>query len=93
MVVPLVINIEYDIRNRTFNIDGSVKKSAYEPLISGFLSTQIGKGEDNNKPEIRDLYNIKLELYLDNDRFRIKCDTGNKGLRNGILTSILTQLK
>ena len=88
----LTMQIEYDIRDRSFKINGDVKESAYEELISEFLRGQIGAGADYLEPNIKDVYNITLQWHPNNDQFRISGNTGNKGLRDGILMDILSQL-
>jgi hypothetical protein len=88
----LTLDISYDIRNESFNIDSDANEEAYSSLIETYLHTQIGAGRDNSPANEKDIYHIRLEWYPQNDNFVIKSDTGNKRLREGILMKILRKL-
>ena len=81
----LTLNIIYNIKKNKFTFKGDVKKEAYSDLICEFLRSQIGAGEDDGKANVRDVYKITLKWFPENDRFEVSYDTGNKGLRDGIL--------
>jgi len=87
-----VLEITFDMKTGQTTFGGNVKPSARESLIEAFISTQLGAGEDHSKPEERDVYHITLRWNPENDSFRASSDTGNKGLRDGILMYILRQL-
>lgn len=62
-----------------------VKDEAIAELVSTFLQTEIGSGEDKTPPEDRDVYNIRLRMRMEDDTFFVKHDCGNLGFRDGIL--------
>ncbi len=88
----LTLDITYDIRNESFNIDSDANEEAYASLIETYLHTQVGAGRDDSPAVERNIYHIRLEWYHSEDDFVIKSDTGNKGLREGILMEILKKL-
>jgi hypothetical protein len=81
----LTLNIIYNIKKNEFTFKGDVKKEAQSTLISEFLRSQIGAGEDNEKANVKDIYHITLKWFPENDKFEVIYDAGNKGLRDGIL--------
>ena len=89
----LEMKITYNVKENTFNIDGTVKKEKYAEVIEEYLRGQLGAGEDKSPAIERDEYHITIKLYLEEDRFVIESDTGNKGLREGILIDVLNRLK
>jgi len=83
----LQVMIEYPKDGR-YQISGNVKQTYVPELINNFLMDQRGKGEDNRIPEKREKYTILIEVDLSGDVFNVKDDTGNYGLRDGILMDI-----
>ena len=88
----LTFNIKYDISKNKFETSGSVKEEGRKELVDTFLRFQIGAGEDKRKANERDVYNIRLEWYPQNDNIRVTDNTGNKGLRDGILIHYINYL-
>ena len=88
----LSLNIEYNLNKNEFDITGDIKEEQRSNIIETVLRGQIGKDEDKNKPNEKDLYHINIKWYPQNDNFEINDDTGNKGLRDGILMQVLENL-
>jgi hypothetical protein len=84
----LTLRIEYDINDGTFKIASNIKKERYADLINSFVCTQIGKGEDKKEADKRDIYDISIKWYPGSDTFVCYSNTGNKGLREGILMDV-----
>lgn len=87
------LGIHYDIRKDEFTTEGDFNARGEKEIIHEFLRGQIGAGEDDRKPKERDTYDIELRWYCDNDAIEARCNTGNKGLRDGILWHYLENLK
>lgn len=75
-----------------FEITGNLNSIGKREVISNFLRCQIGAGVDDSKPKKRDKYTINLKWDPSEDKFYYSDDTGNKGLRDGILMSVLERL-
>ena len=84
----LVLELTYCVSKGTYTCKGNVKKATRADLITGFLRTQIGAGKDDSEATDKDIYNIRVECDLSADSFSCSSDTGNKGLRDGILATI-----
>lgn len=89
----LTLDITYDMNSEEFSIKSDAKKEAYADLISAFLRLQMGAGEDKSKANEQDVYHITIKWQPHNDVFEASSDTGNKGLREGILLDILDKLR
>ncbi len=89
----LTLNIKYNSKSHKFRVEGNVKEKGQYELVETFLRGQIGAGEDKSTPNKKDNYNIELKWYPQNDKIEVKSDTGNKGLRDGILMYFLKNLK
>ena len=88
----LVLDIKYDIKKDSFEVSGDVNKEGREEIVDTFLRGQMGKGEDKSKVNERDVYHIQMKWYPQNDNIEVQYDTGNKGLRDGILMHYLGSL-
>lgn len=86
----LQIRIDY-FKDGKYNIGGNVKEAEVPELIDTFLRGQIGKGADNSKPNKRDKYTILIKVDLNYEKFTVKDNIGNKGLRDGILMNVSTR--
>ncbi len=84
--------ITFNIKEASFNIEGNVREEHQGDLITEFLRTQLGKGIDNSKANIKDSYHIYIKWFPDGDIFKIQSDTINKGVRDGILMKIVSLL-
>ena len=82
------MTITYDINNDIFTITGNAKNPVN--IISNFIRTQIGQGEDLSIPNKKEIYTINIKLYPSNDTFIVSDDCGNNGLRDGILLKYLS---
>jgi len=89
MSYPLVLDIIYNVKKDQFTLGGDIKKGLEGDLIEEFLRRQIGAGEDKRKASEQDNYYIRIVLRLENDSITAFSDTGNKGLRDGILYRFL----
>lgn len=89
----LTLKVGYDLSANTFQFSGDVKEERRSSFIETFLRTQIGAGEDLCPANEVDHYTIELVLDLETDRFEVRTNTGNKGLRDGILMEAVRQLK
>ena len=88
----LVLDIKYDIKKDSFEVSGDVNKEGQEEIVDTFLRGQMGKGEDKSKANERYVYHIQMKWYPQNDDIEVQYDTGNKGLRDGILMHYLSSL-
>lgn len=90
---PLFIEITYPIdQPDKFTITGTIKSEKHADIIADFLQLQVGKGADDSPAKELAVYHIRIELELENDTFKSSSDTGNKGLRDGILMDVLSRL-
>lgn len=81
----LKIKISYDVINDKFDYISNIKPDQIKKIVSEFVRTQVGAGEDSSEAEEHDSYSVNLSLDLSHDRFSISDNCGNKGLRDGIL--------
>lgn len=88
----LTMDITYRVKDGHFDIDGNINRQGQSSLIEAFLSGQIGRELDNRKRNEQDAYHITFKWYPEDDTIDVTSDTGNKGLRDGILMSILHKL-
>ena len=87
------LKIEYDVKENEFYIDGNLSPEGQREIVENFLRKQIGAGEDASIANIRDSYTITLEWDPSNDSIGISSDTGNDGLRDGILMCFLKEME
>lgn len=89
----LIMAITYPLKEPDkFKIEGNIKPERHVDIIADFLRDQAGVGVDNTPPVKADVYNITLRLDLTDDSFQVRSNTGNLGLRDGILLDILQRL-
>ena len=89
----MAIYITYDLKKDSYNIVSGYKKDYLPELISECLRAQIGAGKDERAPNERNVYNITVDLNLEQDVFKISSDTGNKSLTAGILMQLVSYFK
>lgn len=89
----LTLDIKFNITSDQFEVGGNVNREGQKELVEAFLSEQIGAGKDDSKPNKQDTYHIQLKWYPENDRIVVSSDTGNKGLRDGLLLHYLKNLE
>lgn len=87
----LTLDIRYHLKEDRFEVAGDVNEKGRISLIETFLRGQIGAGRDESKVIKRKIYYIQLEWHPADDRIEVKYNTGNKGLRDGILMNFLRQ--
>ena len=58
-------------------------------MLCEFLRSQIGMGTDNRRAEEHDIYKIQITWNPDHDQFESRSNTGNLGLRDGILYDVI----
>ena len=88
----LTMDVTYH-ENGKFEIDGNINKKGQSSIIRAFLRGQTGKGKDPNPINQQDTYHISLRWFPEDDSIIAKYDTGNKGLRDGILIYVLSKLE
>jgi len=85
--------IEFTKKDGNFKIDTNIKNDEQlANIIENFLYRQIGKGIDERKVIEKDIYHFVIKWYPENDNIIVLHDTGNLGLRDGILKYILSRL-
>jgi hypothetical protein len=89
----LNIELKYDVTKNTLNIWSNIKRDRVEDILTTFIRTQIGKGEDKREANKLEEYRILIELDLSYDIFNITDNCGNKGLRDGIIIHYMTNRK
>lgn len=90
-IVLIVITYPID-STKIPSIRTNAKPEALKEILTEFLRTQIGLGEDKSSPNEQDYYTITISLQLERDVFTVKSDTGNKGLTTGIVMEVLNNL-
>ena len=93
MSSDLYLNLKYDLKDDSFEIDTNIKQEKIKDIISDFLRSQIGKGKDDSKSNEHDIYEINLLLDLSCDEFNCNHNCGNSSLREGILIRYLVELR
>lgn len=88
----LTIDIIYPLEGK-FELKGDVNREGQIEIIDGFLRNQIGKGEDKKQSNKQDIYHISLKWFPRDDTIQVSDDTGNKGLRDGILMDVLNKIQ
>jgi hypothetical protein len=86
---PLYIHITYDIKKDKPSVKTNVRKDSVDDLLMEVLRGQIGTGVDPRKAEEREVYHVKVRINLESDSFSVSDDTGNFGLRDGIIRSTM----
>ena len=89
----MYLNVGFFVDDGEFTINSNAKNiDALINMVESFLQLQAGRGIDNSDANVRDEYTITLELDLSSDTFASRDNTGNKGLRDGILMKLLSDL-
>jgi len=84
----LGVKVEYDKREIKI-LESNLNISWQMSLIENFLREQTGKGEGKSKINEEDVYYVTLTWNPENDAIKCTYNTGNKGLRDGILYATL----
>ena len=83
------IELKYDIKKDEFSVNSDMKKDKIADIVSEFIRSQMGKGEDRTEANILDIYKITMYLDLSSDVFRCSHNCENLGLRDGILLDFI----
>ncbi len=95
MSKPIIyIKVTFPINDpKNFKIETNAKPECVGDLIGDFLHMQIGQGRDDSQPDVdRKIYHIDLSVDLTDDTWHTSHDTGNKGLRDGILMHVFQEI-
>lgn len=87
--IRIIFNIN---KPRETIVETDVKTEALDELFAYFMHSQIGAGKDESKPNEKDVYDITIQINLEDDSLTIKSDTGNKGLTAGIVTDVWSRI-
>ena len=88
----IFIEIQHNIKTGAFRHETNLKEDKVADFLCEYLRSQMGKGKDASEPEDHDEYVVRIELDLSDDSFKVKSNTGNKSLREGIVSAFLSQL-
>ena len=90
----LTMKIAYStIAGAKTRILSNIKREYWGEILSGYLQLQMGKGKDETPTEVRDEYEIIIQIDIeDDDTYYSKHNCGNKGLRDGILMDVLAHI-
>ena len=86
------IKITFDVNTNDFNYQSDMNKSGVVECVEFILTSHLGAGADNSKPNMKDLYTIYITWEFLDDSFIISSDTNNKSLTDGILSSFFQNL-
>jgi hypothetical protein len=89
----LTLDLKYHVKEDRFEVGGTLNEDGRREIVANWLRGQMGSGRDNSKPADREVYSISIQWYPDQDRLEAQYDTGNKGLREGILMRYLETLE
>ena len=89
----IILQMNYNLRkpNKTI-IKTNAHKRAVTEILEAWIYGQIGKGQDNRKPNSRDKHQVEIKLDVSNDTFYTTSTTGNDSLTCGIVLDILDKL-
>ena len=79
------IKIKFNLKKETFDVWTNIKDKFIADTVLEFLRSVMGTGKDKSKAKKLNIYLIEIGLALEGDIFTVKSNTGNKGLREGIL--------
>ena len=85
----LSAEIQYDISKDKFSMSSEMTLEGLVEIIENFIRGQMGEGEDKTAPNEQDVYHFRITWDPTEDDIRVSSDTGNKGLREGILMHFL----
>ena len=85
----LYVTFEFDIPTDTYKVvDTNMNNNGISTLLDTYLRDIMGRGADERRPEIRDVYTIAMTLDVTYDKIGVSHDCGNLGLVAGILMTI-----
>lgn len=90
----LTMKIDYPMdETKEPSILSDINREYWEEVLEGYIRLQMGKGEDKTPAQVREKYEIVIQIDLaDDDAYYCRHDCGNKGLRDGILLKVLSRI-
>ena len=88
----LTMNISYFLKEGDFKITGNISKEGQSEVLGNILFGEFNREKDNRKADKREEYNIEIKWHPHMDRIEVSENTGNYGLRDGILLDIFKRL-
>ena len=90
----LVLDLDYTVGTDTvvFRPETNIKPEARAEVLSNFIHTQIGAGQDLREAVPLYTYHIRVELDLSSDSYTWSHDCGNSSLALGVLMAVLQKL-
>lgn len=88
----LTLDIIFYMQENRYETKSDMTLEGQINLLEWFLMDQSGAGGDGREAIDRKVYRITLKWNPDHDQITCDYNTGNKGLREGILTSVLKKL-
>lgn len=86
----LYIDIKYQLDpEEKYELETNIKEDQIVEVLSEYVRSQIGAGEDSREPNRHKEFNIRIELDLADDTFSTESNTGNKGLTTGLVMAVL----
>lgn len=92
MSTKLTMDITFPMDGSKPTIRSTVRRERWSEFVEEYLRAQIGAGADPAPAEERKVYQITIAIDLEDDGTYSKHDCGNKGLRDGILMSLLKDI-
>lgn len=89
----LVLRVVYDVKKDKFTSSGDLNEDGKREVIESFLRSQMGAGADRREYIKRRKYEIELRWFPEDDNIEVISNTGNKGLRDGLLLKFFKDLK
>ena len=90
----VTVELDYNAVDDTVEYTSATnaKPEALPDILSSWIRTQFGAGEDNREATDRKKYRIRLELDLQGDVFHVSHNCGNDALCLGIVLNALRKL-
>jgi hypothetical protein len=87
----LTVGIKFDINKDKCEFYGNFTNAGIERILTEWIRSQMGGGEDTSPANRLDLYEIEIDWYPENDKLVCRHNCGNKGLREGIIARCLQE--
>lgn len=108
MEIDAYLDITYNLNTDKFTLDGNVNEEYHAELLENYLQDEcygnvgemyniggktteeaLGTSVEANE---KDIYHIIIGLTISGDTYSVACNTGDRGLRVGIVMNLLGQL-
>jgi len=93
MSEKLTVGIMYNPETGGCEAYGDANIQGTQEIISLWLESRVGSGKDTSPGIERDVYEIEIDWYPENDRLTCRHNCGNSGLREGILMAAMKDLR